>query len=81
MTIKKAIRKIHLILGLTSGLIVFVLGITGCILAFEWEIRSFTEPYRKVVQEEKAYLPPSALRAIADKNLTSKKALGIDYPS
>ena len=36
---KKLIGKIHLWLGLTSGLVVFILGITGCIWAFEEEIR------------------------------------------
>ncbi|MEP7141771.1 MAG: PepSY domain-containing protein, partial [Ferruginibacter sp.] len=38
MTFKKIIRKVHLWLGLSSGLIVLLLGITGCILAFEVEI-------------------------------------------
>jgi len=36
---KKAIGKIHLWLGLSSGLVVFILGITGCILAFEYELK------------------------------------------
>ena len=40
MTFKKAIGKIHLWLGLASGLVVLLLGITGCILAFEMEIRN-----------------------------------------
>lgn len=38
---KKAIKKIHLWLGLTSGLVVFILGITGCIYVFEDELKSF----------------------------------------
>ncbi|HMO60801.1 MAG TPA: PepSY-associated TM helix domain-containing protein [Ferruginibacter sp.] len=80
MTFKKLIGIIHLWLGLASGLVVFLLGITGCILAFETEIRGITEPYRKVAVEEKPVLPPSVLKAVADKHLVSKKALGIDYP-
>jgi uncharacterized iron-regulated membrane protein len=80
MTFKKLIGKIHLWLGLSSGLVVLFLGITGCILAFEVEIRNLTESFRKVKVENKALLPPSALKAIAEKYLVSKKALGIEYP-
>ena len=80
MTFKKLIRNIHLWLGLSSGLVVLILGITGCILAFELEIRSLTESFRNVKVENKAVLPPSELKAIAEKHLTSKKALGIEYP-
>lgn len=81
MTIKKMIGKIHLWLGLGSGLVVFILGITGCILAFELEIRSLTDPFRNVQVQEKSYLPPTELKAVAEKYLVSKKALGIEYPS
>lgn len=80
MTVKKITGKIHLWLGLTSGLIVLFLGVTGCILAFELEIRSLTEPFRDVIKENKAYLPPSVLKSIADQHLQSKKTLGIEYP-
>ena len=80
MTFKKSIVKIHLWLGLSSGLVVLILGITGCILAFELEIRNLTESFRNVEVENKAVLPPSELKAIAEKHLVSKKALGIQYP-
>lgn len=80
LTFKKIIGKIHLWLGLSSGLVVLFLGITGCILAFEIEIRNFTEAFRKVKTGNKDYLPPSSIKAIAEKHLTSKKALGIEYP-
>ena len=80
MTFKKAIRKVHLVLGLASGLIVVILGVTGCILAFELEIRNLTEDYQFVKEEKKPYMPPSALKAFAEPHLVSKKALGIQYP-
>ena len=38
---KKIVVKIHLWLGLISGLVVFILGITGCIYAFEEEIKKW----------------------------------------
>lgn len=80
MTFKKITGKIHLWLGLSSGLVVLLLGITGCILAFELEIRSFTEPFRNVKTENRPVLPPASLKAIAEKHLASKIALGIEYP-
>ena len=80
MTIKKFIGKIHLWLGLSSGLVVLLLGITGCILAFEIEIRNLTESFRKIETEDKPYLPPSSIKAIAEKHLISKKVLGVEYP-
>ena len=69
MTVKKVIGKIHLWLGLGSGVVVLFLGITGCLLAFETEIRSFTEPQQFVNVENKPYLPPSILKAEAEKYL------------
>lgn len=47
---KNIIRQIHLWLGLGSGLIVFVISITGCIYVFEEEIRDAT-------QAEHLYVP------------------------
>ncbi|MFC5683394.1 PepSY-associated TM helix domain-containing protein [Flavobacterium sp. MAHUQ-51] len=43
-TIKKSIGKIHLWLGLSSGLIVFIVALTGSLLVFEKEIDSFLHP-------------------------------------
>lgn len=43
-TFKKSIGKIHLWLGLASGLIVFIVALTGSILIFEEEIDSFINP-------------------------------------
>lgn len=80
MTIKKVIGKIHLWLGLTAGLVIFILGITGCILAFETEIRNLTESFRKVAPQQKSFLPPSELKKTAEQHLVSKQALGIEYP-
>ncbi|MES1223778.1 MAG: PepSY-associated TM helix domain-containing protein, partial [Bacteroidota bacterium] len=80
MTAKKAILKIHLWLGLSSGLVVVILGITGCLLAFETEIRSFTEPQQFVKVEDRPYVPPSVLKEEAEKYLDGNKVNGIEYP-
>lgn len=81
MAVKKIIGKIHLWLGLSSGLIIFFLGITGCILAFEHEIRSVTEPWRFVKEETKPLQPPGKLKANAEKYLDGKNANSIEYTS
>jgi uncharacterized iron-regulated membrane protein len=81
MTVKKAMRNIHLWLGLASGLIVFILGITGAILAFEWELRAVLEPYRTVNVQETPVRSPLALKTIAQRHMASGKVLGIEYPS
>ncbi|MBC9929229.1 PepSY-associated TM helix domain-containing protein [Chitinophaga qingshengii] len=39
MPLKKTILRIHSWLGLMSGLVVFILGITGCIYAFIDEVK------------------------------------------
>lgn len=80
MTVKKIIGKIHLWLGLASGLIVLFLGITGCILAFQLEIEGLTQKFRFVKVEDKPYLPPSELKKVAEQHLVSKMAFDVEYP-
>jgi uncharacterized iron-regulated membrane protein len=80
MTMKQLVGKLHLWLGLASGLVVFVLGLTGCLLAFEIEIRNATESFRNVPVENKPVLSPTVLKGIAEGHLVSKKALGVEYP-
>ena len=81
MRVKKFIGKIHLWLGFTSGLVVLFLGITGCILAFEIEIRTITEPEQFSAAENKPYLPPSFLKDQAEKHFDGKKLSSLEYPA
>ncbi|MBB2146128.1 PepSY domain-containing protein [Pedobacter sp. LMG 31464] len=73
------IGRIHLWLGLISGLFVCFLGITGCILAFEREIEDAVQTYRFTEVQDKALLPPTKLKEVADKALPNKKAHSINY--
>jgi len=73
VTIKKAIVKIHLWLGLTSGLVVFIVSITGCLYAFQAELQELTQPFRRVDKQDLPLLPPSELEAIAINELPGKK--------
>lgn len=77
---KKLIGLVHLWLGLTSGIIVVFLGTTGCMLAFEHEIRHFTEPFANTAVQEKPYLSPTTLKLAGEKYLDGKPANGIEYP-
>lgn len=79
--LKYWIGRIHLWLGLISGLFVLFLGITGCILAFEREIEDAVQTYRFTAVQNKPLLPPTKLKAIADKALPDKKAHSVNYQS
>lgn len=61
------VKKIHLWLGMLSGLIVFVVAITGAIYTFQDEIKDVLFSYRKVAVQHQPFLPPSQLYAIAKK--------------
>ena len=79
MKFKKSIGKIHLWLGLSSGLLVFIIAITGCIYAFQEEIQNLTQPYRFVEHQQQPVLRPSELKAIAEKELPGKKIHAVLY--
>lgn len=79
MTFKQLIGKLHLWLGLASGLIVFIISITGCILAFETEIKELTEPYQFTKTAACKVLPPSQLKTIAAKLIPGNKVNSIEY--
>ena len=74
MTFKKTIGKIHLWLGLISGLVVFIVSITGCIYAFQHELQDLTQPYRFVKDVKGISLPPSEIKHIGEKAYHNKKA-------
>ncbi|PWG79231.1 PepSY-associated TM helix domain-containing protein [Pararcticibacter amylolyticus] len=67
MTLKRAIGKLHLWLGLASGLVVFILGITGCILVFEYDLRDLIYKDRYFIeQENKPRLPVQQMISIGE---------------
>ena len=78
-TVRKACAKLHLWLGLLSGIVVFIVCITGCMYAFKDEITDATQPWRFVAPLEKEFLPPSRLLAIADSVMGGASATAITY--
>jgi uncharacterized iron-regulated membrane protein len=65
MTFKGPILFIHRWLGFISGLVVFIVSITGCIFCFQDEIQDAVHSWRKVPEQHKAYITPSTLKTIA----------------
>ena len=75
---KKWFGKIHLWLGLSTGLVVFIIGLTGAIYCFAPELQSL-QPYRIVKEENRTFLPPSQIQQITENYLPGKKAQRIYY--
>lgn len=71
---------LHLWLGLASGIIVFIMAVTGCILVFEHEIKQLTSPWLNVeAQSADKILPPSKIYAAVKKALPDKEIHGLWY--
>ncbi|QJW91155.1 PepSY domain-containing protein [Spirosoma taeanense] len=79
MNVKKAVGKIHLWLGLASGLVVFIVAVTGCLYAFKTEIEDLTQSYRYVPTEARPVLSPSQMQAIAHQLLPGKSLHSVTY--
>ena len=78
MRLKKIAGKIHLWLGLTTGIVVFIMAVTGAIYCFAPELQDL-QPYRSVEVEKNAYLPPSQIKRIAEEKLPGKFLQRIYY--
>lgn len=80
MLFKKINAWFHLWLGLASGIIVFIISLTGCVLVFEQEIKDLTQPWTKVVaQDESQLMPPSKIREALSVTLPGKEIHSIWY--
>ncbi|MCU0321962.1 MAG: PepSY domain-containing protein [Chitinophagaceae bacterium] len=73
--IKKLVRQIHLWLGLLSGLVVFIVAITGALWVFESELSNSIYPYRKVLVEKKGVISIDTLKKIVEPHLSSINAI------
>jgi uncharacterized iron-regulated membrane protein len=77
--LKKAILFIHRWLGLTSGLVVFIVSITGCIFCFQDEIQDAMYSYRQVEVQSQPFLKPSILHKQALQYMPAGKVSGTIY--
>lgn len=79
MRVKKIVGAIHLWLGMISGILVFIIAITGCLYAFQYEIQELTQPYRFVQAQQSPLLLPSQIIEIAENALPGKHVHGVMY--
>lgn len=70
---------IHLWLGLSSGLVVLFLGLTGCILAFQREIETISLPSQYVEPQDENFISPSRIYQIAAAKLPGKVIHSVTY--
>lgn len=70
---------IHRWLGFISGLVVFIVSITGCIFCFQDEIQDALYSYRHVDVQQRAYIAPSQLKEAAIKALPGSSVNYIYY--
>lgn len=75
---KKNARKIHLYLGLSTGLVVFILAITGCLWVFQEEIRGLYKT-TKVIEQDAPFLTATQAKAKAQKVFPDKDIHGVSF--
>jgi len=76
MTFKKFAFQLHKILGLATGIVVFIVAITGCCWAFREEIESLYDDYKKVTPQEQAILTPTEAKELAEAVLPNNTVHG-----
>jgi len=80
MTFKKINAWFHLWLGLISGIVVVILGITGCILVFEQEIKSLSSPWLHAENSTGGkILPPSVLYKAVESTFPGREIESVWY--
>jgi uncharacterized iron-regulated membrane protein len=80
MTFKKINAWFHLWIGIVSGIGVVILGITGCILVFEQEIKSLSSPWLHAENSTGGkILPPSVLYKSVEKSFPGREIESVWY--
>ncbi len=76
---RKTILQLHKILGLTTGIVLFIVSITGCLWVFKEEIESFYDDYKYVNPEKKEFITASKVKNIAEQSIPNKTIHGVIY--
>lgn len=80
MKFRKIIGKVHLLLGLSTGVVVLIIGLTGAIYCFAPELENL-QSYRHVESSDQPFLPPSQIQQIAERQIKGKTPQRIYYYS
>lgn len=75
---RRIFQRLHLWLGLVSGLFVFIIALTGSLYAFQEEISSMAS-YCHVEKSHKEVLSASKIKTIAESQLPGKKMNSIEF--
>lgn len=76
---RKIILQIHKILGLITGVVLFIVSITGCLWVFKDEIESFYTDYKYVTPQEQEFIISSKVKSIAEQVIPDKTIHGVIY--
>lgn len=78
--IKQIMAWLHLWLGLITGIIVFILSVTGAILVFEQELKPIVYSWQRAPRPSMAeYVPPSQLYRTAQTVVPDKHIISVWY--
>lgn len=78
-TLRKLNDWIHLWLGLFSGIIVFIVSLTGCIYVFQQDIKDLLEPWRFIEVQPGGFIPPTQILKTAEQHMPDQKPTGFTY--
>lgn len=71
-SLKYYIGKLHLWLGLGTGLVVFIVALTGCLYCFQEEIGYLYDDYKYVEAQDQSFIPPSRVYEIGNEVLPGR---------
>jgi uncharacterized iron-regulated membrane protein len=78
-SIKKFIRNTHLVLGLSTGLVVFIVALTGCLYCFQEEIKLLYDDHHYVEAQDASFITPSEAHNIAGEVLPGRHVHSVIY--
>lgn len=79
MQIKEVLRKIHLVLGLASGLVIFIVSLTGALYVFQDEVALLLQGYKKVEPQQQEFIAPSEAFLIGKETIQNRTIHGLVY--
>lgn len=76
---RKWINFIHLWLGMLTGLVVFIVSVTGCLYVFQEDICAATETYRYVHPQQNAFPTPETCAQVASRHFPGHTVHSVNY--